>query len=286
MKVGVAGWSYRDWDGVVYPPRTRDKLAFVADIFDLVEVNSTFYRIPSAPLCRSWAGRTAHNPSFIFTVKLHRSFTHERGMVSARDLAAFKQGIEPLAESGLLGCVLVQFPWSFKNVPDSRAYLSELLGELEGTPVALEVRHSSWNTAAFYKFIQERGVIFCNIDQPRISSSIGPEEAVTAKDAYVRLHGRNYADWFRKGAGRDARYDYLYKEKELEPWVGRIRAMSSRAMTTYVVTNNHYSGKAVCNALQMKHMLTGKRVDVPPLLLVRYPDLKDIVKIDSGQRPW
>lgn len=276
VKVGVAGWSYRDWEGIVYPPGKRDKLAFMTGFLDLIEVNSTFYRIPPASLCRSWARRTAHNPDFAINVKLHRSFTHERGAISQRDITAFKEGVEPLTESGLLGCVLAQFPWSFKNVSDNRAYLAELLDGMKELPVALEIRHSSWNVPGFLRFLEERGVIFCNIDQPMISRSIGPTEFVTAKGGYVRLHGRNYSDWFRKGAGRDARYDYLYSKEELEPWVVRIRAMSSRAMTTYVITNNHYAGKAVCNALQLKHMLTGEKVEPPSLLLTRYSQLKNI----------
>ena len=276
IKIGTAGWSYADWNGVVYPAGEKDKLAFMARFLDLIEVNSTFYRIPPPSLCRSWAERTSFNPRFVFNVKLYRSFTHEREDISSRDLAAFRKGVEPLEESGSLGCLLVQFPWSFKNTEDDREYLSRLLAGMDGLSVALEVRHSSWNTPAFLHFLEERGVIFCNVDQPQISRSIGPTEIVTAPAAYVRLHGRNYRDWFRKGAGRDARYDYLYSEEELEPWVKRIRTMASGAMTTYVVTNNHFQGKAVCNALQMKHMLAGKKVEVPPLLPARYPDLTDI----------
>ena len=116
----------------------------------------------------------------------------------------------------------------------------------------MEVRHSSWDQADFYDELSDNGVGFCNIDQPRIGRSLGPSDKVIGTVGYVRLHGRNYQDWFRENAGRDARYNYLYSDKELQPWLDAIHRIKETSIETYVIANNHFRGKAAVNALQIK----------------------------------
>ena len=152
----------------------------------------------------------------------------------------------------LLGGLLLQFPWSFKNDPENRDYLSKLLDRFVGYPLVVEIRHASWNDRAFFDFLTEKSIAFCNIDQPQIGRSIAPSNRTTGPIGYVRLHGRNYQDWFREDAGRDARYDYLYSEEELDPWMEKISEVSENASETYVITNNHFRGQAVVNALQIR----------------------------------
>ncbi len=286
--VGTAGWSYADWEGVVYPESKGagfHPLAFLADYVDMVEINSTFYRPATPAMAAAWLRRVAERPDFLFAVKLHQIFTHQRGEFTEKDVAAFKAGIDLLRVRNRIAALLVQFPWSYNRTPENTAYLLRLFGLFAEYPLALEIRHESWNTPEFYDLLGANRVAFCNIDQPLFKDSIAPSSVVTNPDySYVRLHGRNYKNWFRQDAGRDDRYDYLYSRDELGDWVRRIRELGARSGKVYVVTNNHYRGQAVANALQIRNMITGKKVDVPRLMLEKYPALKDIVrKIQSGQ---
>jgi uncharacterized protein YecE (DUF72 family) len=286
--VGTAGWSYEDWEGVVYPAakgRGFHPLVFLASYLNLVEVNSTFYRIPSPTLCLSWVRKLEPFPDFRLAVKLHQSFSHERRGFGPREVDAFKAAIAPLVARNRLAALLLQFPWSFRNTPAQLDYLAGLLGLFADYPLAVEVRHSSWNAPAFYALLRERGVAFCNIDQPLIGDSLKPSAlATTSRFAYVRLHGRNARDWFRPGAGRDDRYNYLYSREELSEWIERIKALGRASGRVFVITNNHYRGQAMANALQIKNMISGDKLDIPARLLETYPVLKDIVKkIKDGQ---
>jgi len=278
VRVGVAGWSYPDWDGVVYPsPKSSkfDPLAFLTHYYDTIEINSTFYRSPSPKTAGSWAQRAEGNPNFRFTAKLFRAFTHDRN-ASARDEKEAKDALEPLLKHNRLGALLVQFPWSFKNERESRRYLTKVLGCFKEYPRVVEVRHSSWDQSAFYDELSDNGVGFCNIDQPKIGRSLGPSDKAIGTVGYVRLHGRNYQDWFRENAGRDARYDYLYSEKELDPWLDAIARIKESSCETYVIANNHFRGQAAVNALQIKSKISKKKVQAPTSLVERYPVLEKV----------
>lgn len=279
VRIGVAGWSYPDWEGIVYPqpkPPRFDPLSFLVAFFDTIEINSTFYRPASPRMTSSWGRRCESNPQFRFTVKLFKGFTHDR-TATLSDERLVKQGLEPLGATGRLGALLLQFPWSFKNQPEDRRHLEALLDRFREYPCVVEVRHASWDDGAFYDHLSDRGVGFCNIDQPRIGRSLAPSERTTGPVGYVRLHGRNYQDWFREGAGRDARYDYLYDEEELTPWLDKIEQVAEDSIETYVIANNHYRGKAVVNALQIKSRRRGGRVPAPSDLVAAYPVLKRVV---------
>ena len=286
--VGPAGWSYEDWEGVVYPAakgRGFHPLLLLARYVNLVEVNSTFYRPASPALAASWLRKVEGFPDFFFAVKLHQLFTHQRRDFTAKDVDEFKAGVELLRVRGRLAALLLQFPWSFTGTAANEDHLLRLFALFAGWPLALEVRHASWDRPGFYDVLRENRVAFCNIDQPLFKNSLAPSSVATNPDfAYVRLHGRNAANWFREDAGRDDRYDYLYAKDELEGWVERIRDLGTKSSKVFVVTNNHYRGQAMANALQIKNMITGEKVDVPETLLEKYPALREIVrKIRAGQ---
>ncbi|MGH9966881.1 MAG: DUF72 domain-containing protein [Pyrinomonadaceae bacterium] len=288
IRIGPAGWSYKDWEGVVYPqkPGARfDPLAYLARFFDTIEINSTFYRPPSASTTRSWAKRVADNQDFTFTAKLHRVFTHERGKATAEDERLFREGIDPLAEAGKLGALLLQFPWSFKNTSDERGFLTKLIDRFKDYPLVIEVRHTSWNTLAIYEELESNAVSICNIDQPLFKKSIRPAALTTSTLGYVRLHGRNYQNWFREEAPRDERYNYLYSTEELEPWIVRIKEIARQSKETYVITNNHFLGKAVVNALEIKSILEEKHVPAPGPLFTKYPRLLSSAVADVDNSP-
>ena len=172
----------------------------------------------------------------------------------------------------------MQFPFSFHRTPENVVYLKALIARFKDYPLVVEVRHSSWNEKDFYKALKEFGVGFCNIDQPVIGRSMKPSDVITGTIGYVRLHGRRYDTWFSDDPEIPSheRYNYLYSEKELEPWAERVRRVSEQSESTFVVTNNHYEGKGIVNALQLIHALTGKKVKVPEPLRQHYPELEKI----------
>jgi uncharacterized protein YecE (DUF72 family) len=284
---GTAGWSYKDWEGCVYPlrrPAAFHALVFLARFINLVEVNSTFYRMPLFRTALNWVKHVADREDFLFSVKLHGKFTHQRDAIR-KDVDDFKLGIEPLRAHNRLAAILMQFPWSFVPTPSNLEYLERLFEGFSDYPMALEVRHASWDRADIFRLLKKRGVSFCNIDQPIIGKSLKPSAVSTSPaTAYVRLHRRNTGNWFRKDAGRDARYDYLYADAELNEWVQRIRQLGQKSRRVIVVTNNHYRGQALANALQLQNKITGEKLDIPLDLLTSFPALKQIVqKIEKGQ---
>ncbi len=255
--IGPAGWSYDDWTGIVYPPevvRRRGQLAFLAQSFNLVEINNSFYRVPEPRSASRWAGVVAGRLGFRFTVKLFQGFTHGREL-DAGLVAAFREALTPLVEAGVLGCVLAQFPWSYRCGREEKVHLRRVLDAFADYPLAVEVRHGSWDIPEFFAWLRERGVAFCNIDQPVIGDSLGLTTHVTAPRAYLRLHGRNRAAWFAAAADAAQRYNYLYEETEIATLAAAAESLAAEAGDVYVVTNNHYRGKAVYNALQLSRRL-------------------------------
>jgi uncharacterized protein YecE (DUF72 family) len=183
----------------------------------------------------------------------------------------------PLMETDRLGAILMQFPMSFQNTPDNRQYVLELQQKFSEYPLVLEIRHRSWAEELVLDFLAELGIGFCNIDQPLLGKALKPSAERTSLIGYVRLHGRNYQNWFAENKRSSDRYDYLYSMKELEPWADRVKTISEkRRESVYVVTNNHFEGKAVVNALQLAALLTDRPVTLPEPLLARYPELRDI----------
>ena len=269
IRVGPAGWSYPDWEKVVYPPHGSkfDHLADLSSFFDTIEINSPFYRIPPPTHARSWIRRVADNPDFRFTTKVFRGFTHEKAELVDADVAAFRNYLDPLMDAGRLGAILLQFPWSFKNTPESCEKLTALFRAFEEYPKALEVRHATFQNDDFYHFLDEHDVGWVNVDQPLFHDSVKPAETATGPLAYARFHGRNYEKWFAHSESWE-RYNYLYSKKELAPWVERIETMG-RSRDTYVITNNHFRGQAILNAGDIKDAL-GQDPKLPPQLAEVY----------------
>jgi len=263
ISLGPAGWSYADWRGTVYPqplPARFDHLAFLAGQFDFVEVNTSFYRIPSLKLTSGWADKTAAFPAFRFWLKLHQSFTHER-QLDRLMLDGFRECLQPLEDAGRLSGLLAQFPYSFKFEPANLEYLGELCGHFRAWPLAVEFRHQSWLEEEVLDYFRKNNLIWTNIDQPQISQSLPLTALATTGDtAYLRLHGRNYQDWF-SGQGRDARYDYSYSAAELGRLGEVVARLRDQAKQVFVSGNNHYKGAAVKNLLQLKEILLKRRLN-------------------------
>lgn len=280
VRVGPAGWSYPDWMGIVYPkpkPRGFHEATYLAEFFDTIELNTTFYSPAKPEHARQWVDWVSNNPRFSFTAKLWRRFTHEKS-ADAMDEQAVRPGLDVLQNAGKLGALLVQFPFSFHNTRENFQYLTGLLGKFKSYPRVVEVRHSSWNDSKFYEWLREKGIGFCNIDQPIIGRSLKPSSMATSAVGYIRLHGQRYDTWFQEDPEipSSERYNYLYSEGELAPWLERIQRLEQEATYIYVVLNNHFEAKALVNAFQIVHKLTGKKQKIPEPLLERYPELEEI----------
>ncbi len=279
IRFGPAGWSYDDWAGIVYPaprPKGFDPLQYLAGYFDTIEVISTFYRPARREVAEKWLDRTRFNPDFRFTANLWKRFTHERKEAwTADEVALARAAFDPMRDEGRLGALLLQFPWSFRRTDENREWLDDLATEFRDYPLALEVRHESWNVPGVYEELGDRGVGFVNIDQPLFRDSIRPSARATAPVGYIRVHGRNYGDWWRKDAAPHQRYDYLYPAAELEPWAERAKQLAAEPATedVYVVTNNHFRGKGITNALMLQSMVEGKKVPAPPGLFSEYGEV-------------
>ncbi len=300
IRIGTAGWSYKDWDGILYPPEvTRKKVhpvEFLARFFDVIEINTSFYGHIRPEIGRLWARKAAAvNANFLFTAKLHRSFTHSPLAATEPTSAASirpndadeklaREGLESLAAEGKLGALLIQFPVSFKNTSLNREYLEQLLRQFIEYPRVVEVRHESWDNPETIGDFLRQNVGFCNIDQPRLGRSLEGTEHVTSGIGYVRLHGRNYEHWFESGFDSDSRnerYNYLYKPAELEMWKQKVETIARKAESTFVIANNHFQAKAAVNALELRHLLSGKKVPAPETLVKSYPELREMVEIED-----
>jgi len=273
--IGIAGWSYPDWKGIVYTSSKIDQLAYVSKFVDCLEINSTFYRPPFEKTTKSWLEKTARRPDFFFTAKLHRSFTHE-GKIDAEIIRHFHKGFEPFLEAGKLRHLLIQFRYDFDDTNRNRQHLTEIVKSFsEAFNLAVEVRHKSWQMPNALDFLGQLGVTVCNLDYPTTWNSFDMQQCTVGKNGYFRMHGRNAEKWFSK-AGRDETYDYYYNEDELTQIKQRVDELAKAFKTLTVITNNHYRGAELANALELKALITGQKQPVPEGLLRAYPNLARI----------
>jgi uncharacterized protein YecE (DUF72 family) len=290
IRVGPAGWSYPDWTGYVYPSRRRKgfhEATYLAEFFDTIEINTSFYNPIRPDHAAQWIERVAANPRFVFTAKLWQRFTHgispgaegpAIAATTAEDERAVRAGFDVLSAAGKLSAVLLQFPFSFHRTRETVAHLTALLKRFADYPLVVEVRHASWQTPETFVLLEECNAGFCNIDQPIIGKSLEPSAETTSPIGYARLHGRRYDTWFSDAAAIPSheRYNYLYSTEELAPWAKRVQKVSERSREVFVITNNHYQGKGVVNALQLISILKGSKVKVPDPLRVQFPELEAI----------
>jgi len=279
--VGVAGWVYDDWKDIVYPAAEKNKLRYLARYFDLVEINSSFYRPFKPSYSEKWLSDVSGNDRFRFAAKLWRRFTHETKTTYTRDeVSLVKDGLRPLKEAGKLVSLLIQFPFFFHFTPESKDLVRRIAEDFAEYPRVLEVRDISWGMGEAMEFIRGQGLNVACLDMPAAKRSFRARSLVTGSIGYMRMHGRHSEAWFSKDAGRDEKYDYNYSDGELEALLERIREMREHAQEVVVVWNNHPHGKAAANALQFLNKLTGEKVDAPHCLIETYPELRSIARTE------
>ena len=272
---GIAGWSYADWKDTVYPPGKHDQLAYISRFVDCIEINSTFYRPPSARNSASWLARTETLPDFFFTAKLHQDITH-RAKLDPATIRQFHDGFAPLLQADRLRTLLAQFRYDFADTPATRRHVSAIVDNFaDAFNLTVEVRHRSWQAPDALSFLQDLGVNVCNLDYPTSSNSFDTQTRAIGPHAYFRLHGRNTRAWFSK-ASRDQTYDYFYNDRELAQITTRIDTLAAASQSLTVIANNHYRGAEVATALQLKNLTTNQKLPIPDPLLATYPALAQI----------
>jgi uncharacterized protein YecE (DUF72 family) len=324
IRIGTSGWSYPSgkgtWKGIFYPKavpaksgsraRSRkdfDELAYYAEHFDTVEVNSSFYRTPPPEMARSWVQRTPKG--FEFSLKLYQKFTHPKmfkeaqlkrariapddpraggamldllAEVTQADIDEVKRSLDPIASAGKLGALLAQFPPSFKDSPETRGYLESLLRTFRDYRIAVELRHKTWsdNLSETLSLLNTFKAAYVQIDEPKFRLSIRQNFLPNVTGFYyLRLHGRNARNWWRHDKSED-RYDYLYSQEELEPFVEIAKAVKALVKKMYLYTNNHFAAKSVANGLMLKGGL-GLPIEgvYPREFAERYPDLAKMITV-------
>jgi len=251
IRFGTSGFSYDDWIGPVYPEDLPKKqwLEFYSEEFDTVELNVTYYRVPSAKTAKSWAERTPEG--FLFSVKANKSITHER---TDPDYAAFRAGIEPLIHSGKLACVLAQFPYSFHPTIENTSYLAKLRDGLSEIPTVIEFRDRAWVSEETFHLLQTLDFGYCAVDEPPLRGLMPPVARASGPVSYVRFHGRNADKWWEHEHAWE-RYDYTYSDQELREWIPKIHELNERDALVLLYANNHYRGQSIDTIRKLRQML-------------------------------
>ncbi len=253
LYLGTSGFSYDDWVGLFYPPdmHKREWLIYYAREFVACEVNSTYYRVPSPSTLKAMAEKT--DDGFLFVIKANQEMTHKR-QDNAAVFERFCQVLEPLIAVDKLGCILAQFPNSFKPDATNREYLELFRDRVGELPVVVEFRNARWLTEEVFDLLRRLDFGFCCVDEPPLPNLVPPLSIATSRIGYVRFHGRNSAKWWQHDHAWE-RYDYTYSPEELAEWVPRIKKLDEATETTFVFANNHWHAQAIDTVRQLRSML-------------------------------
>ena len=297
LLIGTSGYSYpgpppKGWFGAFYPEAKKkgfDELKYYSQIFNTVEINFTFYRPPSQAVTKTWVSKTPID--FSFAIKLWQKFTHPMKIgrkssedqwqpVTQEDVDEFRSGIQPLAEAGKLGALLLQYPTGFHYSPENTEKVARTLQLFYDYPKVVELRHSSWDESgpeirALFEGNRASGVI---IDEPKFASSIRQEFAPIGEIFYFRAHGRNAKTWWRPKESWE-RYDYCYSRDEIKKISERIKEATNTpgVKKGFAFFNNHARANAPANAIMLSQEL-GLRLKAMPseAMLAQFPQLVNI----------
>lgn len=269
LHIGCSGWSYDEWKGVLYPKGYVDKLRYYSARFNTVEINSTYYSIPESEMVEGWISKVGKRKNFLFSLKIHRDLSHDLilrdSTKSSSYLNAFQSMVVyPLKEAGRLGCVLLQLPPYFRQ--RHMHILLEMFDrtDITGLSYFVEFRHPElYDDQEARSELESRGIGVVDLDGPEkrldeIRSGTGT--------SYLRFHGHNVSEWRDPSAGKMERYDYLYSRDEIEKLAAIIKGKADSYSDVFIYFNNHPSGKAVRNAMEMSGILQNDvQTDQKPL---------------------
>ena len=294
IKIGTSGYSYpgqppKGWYGAFYPERKSkgfDELKYFSQIFPACEINQTFYRPPTAKVTKAWVEKTPDD--FTFALKLWQKFTHPEKIFrrksdeqweapTQKDFDEFRQGILPLAESGKLGALLLQYPASFKWSPENLEKVEGTLKWFYDYPKVIELRHQSWsdNEADTRRLLEEYRTGQALIDEPKFGTSIRQGLENVGNVFYFRAHGRNTQKWWRPKESWE-RYDYFYSREEVREHAEKIKtaARTPGVQKAFAFYNNHSRANAPANAIMLSQELGVRLKAMPPEAMVtKFPEL-------------
>lgn len=262
IKIGTSGFQYTDWVGPVYPPGTQTKnmLAYYEKVlgFDSIELNYTYYSLPSQKTMYGLLDKTSD--AFSFVVRSHKDMTHDiwtdKNRTQIKDTSdifmKFMYGIKPLAAEGRLGCILLQFPYFFYPNPTTIEYLRTCRQYLPNIPVVVEFRNKAWVKEETFDFLRKNDLGFCVVDEPPLQQLMPAVFEATSDTGYFRLHGRN-KNWF--GAKKEERYNYNYSTEELQSFIPPVKKLNGKVKRLFTFFNNCTGGHAAHNARLIKELL-------------------------------
>ena len=254
LLVGTSGYDYDEWKGLFYPENLAKAkfLEYYSEHFNSLELNGTYYRMPTTEQMQRMIDRTGGK--VMFAVKAFSGLTHaidER--IYKQVVLEFKKAIEPLFYRNLLLCILFQFPESFHYEKQERVYLDSLLKEVSGIPVVVEMRNTKWQNDQVYDALRQRKVGWCITDNPKLKNLMKLDYVCTSDIAYIRFHGRNSEMWYK--GDNITRYDYLYSDTELQAFVEPIQHLLQHTLIVQLFFNNHAKAQATVNAQKMEMLL-------------------------------
>lgn len=282
--IGIGGWEHEVLDRCLYPSTltsSAEKLGYYARIFNTVEVRSTFWdETLGAREAEEWVDAVSERRDFLFSVKLHCTLTHKREPAPGV-LQNTRALLDTLQRRNRLGAVLAQFPFSYTATGANRFHLEKLAATFRDYPLHIELRHTSWDQPSLPGMLEDLGVAPVQADLPRIRQLMNSLPRSRGDRAYLRLHGRNEKGWLSETY--DARYDYLYNQRELHEIKRRLQALPSTCAQKFVIWNNTTAGKAVANAFQLSALVNDRgTVPVPSPALRAFPFLQQIARPDTS----
>ncbi len=296
IRIGTCSWTEKTLlkSGEFYPPdikTARDRLKFYSDHFNTVEVDSSYYAIPSEQNAMLWAERTPDQ--FTFHFKAYGALTghgvdprsmpkdilrllplseRNKPRIYIKDHEIIKAIGErfvnvlwPLRKSNKLGVLVFQYPQWFHFKPANLEYILLCKKLMDSIPLVIEFRHGSWLTdnraKEVFDFLNKNDLSYVTADEPQYGSlaTVPYLPEVTGEIAYFRFHGRNTQNWLKKGVETSLRYSYLYSDSELKEFAGSVRRLNRKAKKTYAMFNNCHGGFAVRNALRLKDLLASQQ---------------------------
>ncbi|MDR0290340.1 MAG: DUF72 domain-containing protein [Treponema sp.] len=254
LLIGTSGYDYKEWKGLFYPEKLAHArfLEYYASQFNSLELNGTYYRMPTQEQMRKMYIRS--NGQLMFTVKAFQDLTHAAEKSHFQPMVAeFKKALEPLLAEHKLLCALFQFPQSFHYEKEERIYLDKLLNEVRDIPVVVEMRNAKWQNDQVYNALRQRRVGWAITDNPKLNELLKLDYVSTSDIAYMRFHGRNAKMWY--DGDNVSRYDYMYSDEELEEFVEPVKYLLQHVNIVQLFFNNHAKSQATINARKIALLL-------------------------------
>lgn len=284
--IGIGGWEHDVLNECFYPAQQADsieKLSYYSRVFDTVEVRATFWDDSlTEDDAKKWIQAVRENRRFTFNVKLHSSFTHKT-IIKPHITRNVRGLLHTLLQADRLGALLIQFPYSFTNTNAHRFHLEKLAQVFAGYPINVEFRHNSWDQTSTWDLLSEHDLSIVGADLPHVRQFMPYTASAVNGRAYLRLHGRNEKGWLINGF--DARYDYLYNEREVREIARRVAVLSGKSSHITVIFNNTTGGKAIANALHLMSLVRdGKHVLIPEPTLRAFPHLEKVAAVVDAEQ--